>query len=902
MERPPSSSLMAQADFGRTALRGSNLLLANSYRLVVAGLILWVIAAHLPLAGPTTLLVLALLVGYALYVIVRFTIVPRIEGRFYTPQVQFWRAHLSMLCVTAALAALSWQGQSKMVWVLYIPALFLLSRYVHSQWSYLLAALGVAALTAGARWLELRAAGLAPLALASELAAYAGAILLPSFLIHYLARVDIVARQGVAARDRIVRVLLERVLLEHDGLAVWWAIQQAFQEAAGATRAQLFLYDHERGRLLPLIKGDEQYAKGEPLDLFADHPAAHACRQRAVYERCSGHNLLQMALPIFGQTEGQNHPLAVVVLEFQPPLPGNRAPRQFVADLLETIRPICIHADVRHRFPLLDQLDPSGVQRLAVDRVIDQALDTVVTTLGFTYATISLVDNDRAEIATVQGRNVPKEWIDEARHALDSDDIQADVVRTGKVVELCGWDPRLDRAIWEKYRHERYTRVLVPLGKLGTIEAGFLREQHSAIPELLKLVLTRYAQVVGVAVRNAQLYEREQRYTASLTRLAEAGAELQRNGRPWEEEQQRALLQQIASNAHEVLGADLVMLYPVRRNDPGLGEAIVAGEIAGEALHPLRNPNWPNNIVRHIADSQQPYFQTDAQDDELLTSVPGEGSARPGGAARTFTQRQQIASFAGVPLLVHGQLLGVLCVNYRSRHQFTRHDRQLLALFAQHAAAVLVSHQLVRAQERRRLESDLHDGVKTSMRGLILLSNAASELLQDDPASACELLHEIRGAAWGILSDVELILNDLATDTHHRQALPQLIAESIARLVDQKRKRVVLSCPSVLPVLPLPSTQTLLRVMREAIINAVEHAEATEICVTVSHSPTEFCLEVCDNGQGFDPAETSSKGHRGIQIMRERAAAASGLLSIASLRGSGTRLRLALPYQVEEEP
>jgi signal transduction histidine kinase len=897
MDRIASGSLIAQADFGRTAQTRSNLILATSYRLIVAALIVALILTHLPFAGRAAPLLITLLAGYLLFVLARFTVLRRHEQWYYTPPVQFWRAHLSILCVTVLLFALGAQGEWRLLWILYIPALFLLSRYGPSQRTYLFAAAEVALLTAAARLLALRPTGRAPGGGALELLAAAAAVVLPTFLIHYLARVHSVTYHGVAVRDQIVRSLLERVLLEQDGLALWGAIRDACQCAAGASTSQIYLVDHSRSRLTPIVPRAEGFGVGERVDLFDEHPASVAVRTGTVIEHPARGALALLAVPITGRPNRLGRPLAVVVLTFSPPAADRQAPRQFVANLLAMIRPICIHADVRQRFPLVDQVDPGGVQTLCVAEVVSRALDTVVDTLGFSYATISLVDQDRQEIATVDGRGVPEGWIRDARHRLDSSDIQADVVASGKTVVLDGWDPRLDPEIWERYQHDRLVRAWIPLGDLGTIEAGFVREEHATIPEQLIVVLRRYAHIVAGALHNAQLFEREQRYSASLTRLAEASVTLQSEEYTRDERGQDALLQQIAESAKDVLRADLVMLYPRRRDDDGFGTPIATGDIIGVENQPLHLPNLPNNIVRHIADTRQPYYQSDVRNDPLFVKAVNPGGSRRARRRRTFSERQEIVSFAGVPLMVGGQVLGVLCVNYRTRHEFADHDHQLLPLYAQYASAVLVSHQLVRAQERRRLEGDLHDMVKTSIRGLILLSRAASDVLPDTPALAREHLHEVRRAAWGVLGDVDLILNDLSPDGHQSQVLASLIRDDIARLVGHENRRVAVACPTTLPPLPLNVLRALLRAIRESVMNAVDHSGAANIKVQLSHCTRLIYLDVIDDGEGFDVDAALRVGHRGLQIMRERVEAINGMLTIESAPGKGTRLHLQLPYQ-----
>src|SRR5262249_8196002 len=155
---------------------------------------------------------------------------------------------------------------------------------------------------------------------------------------------------------------------------------------------------------------------------------------RAIAEEFDGTPLVSMAAPIFGQPGREGPPLAVVVLQLRVESSyERRAAGLFLTDLLDHIWPICAYASLRQQFPLIDQIASSEVYRLHLDEVIDVVLDTLCHKLGFSFATISLVNEDTREIGTVRGKNVPEAWVADAHHRLDSQDIQADVLRTGKI-------------------------------------------------------------------------------------------------------------------------------------------------------------------------------------------------------------------------------------------------------------------------------------------------------------------------------------------------------------------------------------------------------------------------------------------------------------------------------------
>jgi two-component system sensor histidine kinase UhpB len=82
------------------------------------------------------------------------------------------------------------------------------------------------------------------------------------------------------------------------------------------------------------------------------------------------------------------------------------------------------------------------------------------------------------------------------------------------------------------------------------------------------------------------------------------------------------------------------------------------------------------------------------------------------------------------------------------------------------------------------------------------------------------------------------------------------------------------------------------RIMQEALSNAVKHARASEVSVTLAMRPDGLRMEVADNGRGFDP-EQASNGI-GIVGMRERVYAFNGSIRIDSSVGGGTRVLIRL--------
>jgi signal transduction histidine kinase len=86
------------------------------------------------------------------------------------------------------------------------------------------------------------------------------------------------------------------------------------------------------------------------------------------------------------------------------------------------------------------------------------------------------------------------------------------------------------------------------------------------------------------------------------------------------------------------------------------------------------------------------------------------------------------------------------------------------------------------------------------------------------------------------------------------------------------------------------------QIFREAMTNASRYSKATSLKISVRKGEGgSLHLLVEDDGVGFDPARVESANHFGLQLIRERAEAAGGIVHIDSLLGGGTRVRAVLP-------
>ena len=90
------------------------------------------------------------------------------------------------------------------------------------------------------------------------------------------------------------------------------------------------------------------------------------------------------------------------------------------------------------------------------------------------------------------------------------------------------------------------------------------------------------------------------------------------------------------------------------------------------------------------------------------------------------------------------------------------------------------------------------------------------------------------------------------------------------------------------------------RIVQEALNNALRHAQASRVEVTLQESAQGLLLLVQDNGIG-QVAQFESSGHYGLLGMRERAQALGGKFDLEQVEPTGVRVRVNLPIQTRSE-
>jgi signal transduction histidine kinase len=176
-------------------------------------------------------------------------------------------------------------------------------------------------------------------------------------------------------------------------------------------------------------------------------------------------------------------------------------------------------------------------------------------------------------------------------------------------------------------------------------------------------------------------------------------------------------------------------------------------------------------------------------------------------------------------------------------------------------------------EDRRRLAREMHDGV------LQELGYIRSEIATFDGPRGDRIL----AASDRALDEARQMLEALGRSDD--EPLGTVLRRTLAQLAQRYDVTLDLDVDESI-VVDRPQRHALVRIAREAVLNAVRHAKADRVSVQLSRDADGSLLRITDDGPGFDPRQS----HTGFGLisMRERAEALPGTFVLTTGPGEGT--------------
>ena len=210
-------------------------------------------------------------------------------------------------------------------------------------------------------------------------------------------------------------------------------------------------------------------------------------------------------------------------------------------------------------------------------------------------------------------------------------------------------------------------------------------------------------------------------------------------------------------------------------------------------------------------------------------------------------------------------------------------------------------------RERTRIAKDIHDDLGASLTRITLLSQTARSEL-DNPSQAAVDLDRIYGTARELTRAMDEIVWAVNPKHDTLDSLASYLGRFAQDFLGAAGIRCRLRLPLELPQWPLTAEvrHNLFLAFKESLHNAVKHAAATEVQISLKVGPASFVLSVTDNGCGFlpeSPAQTPPDPARpangnGLVNMRQRLNQIDGSCEIKSAPRAGSNVTFRVPVKL----
>ncbi|MDT5397979.1 MAG: hypothetical protein QOK33_1210 [Mycobacterium sp.] len=402
----------------------------------------------------------------------------------------------------------------------------------------------------------------------------------------------------------------------------------------------------------------------------------------------------------------------------------------------------------------------------------------------------------------------------------------------------------------------------------------YLTEKANGLPfsEDDEVLAQALAAAAGIAIDNARLYEQSQTRQRWIEATRDIATQLLAGADP------ARVFGLIADETLKLTGADVAVVAVPADDDvpPAEVTELVIVEIAAARGTPVAaHPVSVSKTSVGEAFLQRIPRRLDLIDVELgVLDQAGPALVLPLRAADTV---------AGV----------VIALRQRGAQPFTDEQLDMMAAFADQAA---VAWQLASTQrrmreldvltDRDRIARDLHDHVIQRLFAVGLALQGA--IPRASPVEVQQRLTDSVDDLQSVIQKIRTSIFDLhgATETTRlRRRLDEAVAQFAAADV-----RVTVQFIGPLSVVDATLADHAEAVVREAVSNAVRHAEATTLNIRVKVED-ELTIEVSDNGRGMiSPANES-----GLRNLHQRAEDVGGEFTVGTAPGGGTALRWSAP-------
>jgi signal transduction histidine kinase len=549
------------------------------------------------------------------------------------------------------------------------------------------------------------------------------------------------------------------------------------------------------------------------------------------------------------------------------------------------------HGVDEERFRRLIDVGSHLLSELDLEVVLKSVAEAARELTGARYAALGVLDRERRELERFINVGIDEETRREIGNLPRGRGVLGELIREPAPLRLRDVNTHPHAYGFPPGHPPMHSFLGVPIAVRGEIYGNlYMTEKQGAAEfdesdEEAAITLAGWA---GIAIENARLYtslsEREAEVEQALRR-AETSVDIART--VGGETDVERVLDLIVKRARALVDARALLVL-LRRQDH-----LVVAARAGKVSDGVRDLEVPLDDAVFKAAMEDRVSQRLERD-----SPPSKARLR---------ERLGAEAALVVPLLFRGRSVGALVALDREAGggiEFDQEDLRLLQSFAASAATAVATAQTVESErlrqqvesaekERERWARELHDDALQGLAAIrITLATALQSRGEQRPQRIETAAEEAMVRLETQINDLNRLINDLRPAALERLGL----AGALEALAEETAARGGIEVEAKVDLAGEPGgdeERIVYRLVQEALTNAVKHAEASRVEVSVQGGDDEIRIAIHDDGCGFDLSLAT--GGRGLTGMRERIELFGGTIEVGSEPGKGTEITATVP-------
>ncbi|AEI49252.1 sensor histidine kinase [Runella slithyformis] len=225
----------------------------------------------------------------------------------------------------------------------------------------------------------------------------------------------------------------------------------------------------------------------------------------------------------------------------------------------------------------------------------------------------------------------------------------------------------------------------------------------------------------------------------------------------------------------------------------------------------------------------------------------------------------------------------------------TQNLREKATLHAQYQQEILQSQLEIQNQTLQHISEELHDNIGQ----LLSVARLHLNMLEEEETATPAQIREVNSVIDKTIQELRSLSKSLDGDFVKDFGLMESLSHELQRIRATGKYQTEIVTEGE-PYRPEGQKEIVLfRVVQEILNNAIKHAAAKTITVTLRYEPAQFTLTIQDDGKGFDldtviGREMSQSG-AGLRNIKRRTELVGGSCQMESTPGHGTKVTLQLP-------